>query len=162
MIIQTIGPTSVVAYLPPEELRSRGICAMELTEQQVLELIQPAFTQAGLPPERLRKLEIYPTECGVLAFAYLEPEGTSVWYFPNSECMLSGVAALREAPDGDLYWWEEGYVLVLSGPADCLSEFGTQQEDVYLPDRLREHGKLLLERHAPALLQQYFKLQKNA
>ena len=158
MTIQPISEVSIVLYLTPDDLRKQGLCAAELTAEQTLELTRTAFACSGLESERILELEAYPEESGMLIFVYIAPTQQSVWRFPDSEALLGGVAALNENSDGTLYWWEDSYLLVLSDPAVCLSEFGTREKNEYISERLQEYATPLLECNAPALLRKYFAL----
>ncbi len=160
MTIQPINDTSMVLFLSPEDLRRRGMCAGELTRAQTGKLAREALGRADLDWAEPLELEVYPDACGVLVFVSVRHPRRTVWYFTDSEPLLQGVAALDAGQtDGVLYGVAEGYVLVVSGRAACLAEFGRQEpEDGYICQCLQEQGTVLLSHDAPALLRQYFRL----
>lgn len=161
MTIQQISAASAALYITPADLKSRGIGSHhELTLDGALTLASDAFREAGIPLTGSIEIEAFPDSCGVLIFAHIRPPEREWLTFPDFEALL---CALRTLPvpcrEGALYWWEGAYWLSLTDrqAALQLSEFGRRES--MPPQReaiLAEHGSLILDRDAPAVLLRHF------
>lgn len=159
MTIQPIGAGGAAVYLTSADLAERGIRARELTARHALALAREAFRQAGLPLAETVEVEAWPDKSGLLVFVRQRPPRRTVWSFADGEDLLLAARSAIPEGEGELYWWEGAFLLVLSGLGEGetarLAEFARLEEDPWLADRLAEHGVLLAE-NAPAALRRYF------
>lgn len=167
MTFQPIGTADAVLYFTPQDLKSRGIAAGDIAQEELMQLALNACRQAGRPVTGPLEVETYFSESGLLLFLHAAPPSRTVWRFDDFEHLLSACSALHSCEaDGSLYAWKGQYWLLLS-EADTrteavLSEFARQAQNRYIYGQLAEHGTLLLPEQTRSTLQKYFRIKNGS
>ena len=89
MTIHTIGPTRVVVYFTPAELRDRGCTAETLDEERAAPLVRRALREEGIAAEGKMEIDAFPSDCGLLLFVHLTPPGRQWFSFGGLEELLA-------------------------------------------------------------------------
>ncbi|MGI5971735.1 MAG: adaptor protein MecA [Oscillospiraceae bacterium] len=162
MTVMPLGAKGIAIFLDPDELRSAGVEADELSVERARPIVVTAMRESGLDPDGSLEIESFCNGEGVLLFARIVPTRPVFIVFGGLEDLLGAVKSLVEPPGGsELTYLDGRYWLTLTGEArslvPLLSEFGEESncEPEYV-HFLREHGQVIIERDAISNLRAYF------
>ena len=162
MTIHTIGPTRVVVYFTPAELRDRGCTAETLDEELAAPLVRRALREEGIAAEGKMEIDAFPSDCGLLLFVHLTPPGRQWFSFGGLEELLAAARGGGVPPeDAVLCWYGDRWWLSLPPEekrwGHILSEFGRpERERPALDAALREYGAVIFPQRAFSRLLAYF------
>ncbi len=149
MTIQPISTAALVLYISPADLEERGLCCADITQEHTLALTQEALQQAGILSSELLEIESWPDKCGLLVFVHFNQLQQTVWFFSDTEDLLSAAASLHTLPPNNLYWWANHFWLTIEGDVPALSEFCNRIDQSFcLLERVQEYGTVLLTHNA--------------
>ena len=162
MTIHTIGPTRVVVYFTPAELRDRGCTAETLDEERAAPLVRRALREEGIAAEGKMEIDAFPSDCGLLLFVHLTPPGRQWFSFGGLEELRAAARGGGAPPeDAALCWYGDRWWLSLPPEerrwGHILSEFGRPERDrPALDAALAEHGAVIFHQQAFSRLLAYF------
>ena len=162
MSIYTIGPTRMVMYITPGELRDWGCTVETLDEATAAELVRRALRERGMEAEGEMEIDAFPSSCGVLLFVHMIPLGRQWFSFGGLEELLAAARVCGTPPeDAALCWYGDRWWLSLPPEerrwGHILSEFGRPERDrPALDAALAEHGAVIFPQQAFSRLLAYF------
>ena len=114
MTIHTIGPTRVVVYFTPAELRDRGCTAETLDEERAAPLVRRALREEGIAAEGKMEIVAFPSDCGLRLFVHRTPPGRQWFSFGGLEELLAAARGGGVPPeDAVLCWYGDRWWLSL-------------------------------------------------
>lgn len=121
-----IGANALLVYANAAELDRRNMDAQSLELKDVLLLTREACREGGIPLQDMVEIEAYANEGSAMVFLHLKELKRQSIFFTGLPELLNAVAALPEAVDGEMGFWEGYYVLTVTDlcAATILSEFG--------------------------------------